>query len=232
MAASFPTVVLVHGAWHGPWCWDDVRARLTDAGIPSAAVALPSSTPRLGGLNDDVAALNAALDGLDGPFVLAAHSYGGVPMTAVAATRIDVVHTIYVCAFAIPAGASLQGTVGGEPLDWWLPSEDGRSFTAADPEDHFFNACTPAEAATAAPNLTPQSARSFQEPLPKAAYGQLPATYVVCTQDGALPAPFQRDMARRLGGTTLELDADHSPWLSRPSELAAIISRVAGDIPA
>jgi pimeloyl-ACP methyl ester carboxylesterase len=232
MAASSPTVVLVHGAWHGPWCWDGVRAHLTDAGIPSAAVSLPSSTPRLGGLNDDVATLNAALDDLTGPFVIAAHSYGGIPTTAIAATRIDVAHTIYVCAFAIPAGASLQGTVGGRPLDWWLPSEDGRSFTAADPDRRFFNACAPTDAAIAVPRLTPQSTRSFQEPLPRAAYGQLPATYIVCTRDAAIPAPMQHDMARRLGGTTVELDADHSPWLSRPSELAAIVSDVAGSIPA
>ena len=42
--ADRPTFVLVHGAWHGAWCWDEVAARLRADGAPVVAVDLPSVT--------------------------------------------------------------------------------------------------------------------------------------------------------------------------------------------
>ena len=97
MESARPTVVLVHGAWEGPWVWDEVRRYLDLARIASAAVALPSvgeDTGKLGGLADDVAAVSAVLDELSGPFVLVGHSYSGVPVTEVAAAREDVTHVV------------------------------------------------------------------------------------------------------------------------------------------
>lgn len=220
MASEVPTVVLVHGAWHGPWCWDGVRGHLTAAGIESATVTLPSSGPELGGLQDDIAAVNARLDELNGPFVLVGHSYGGIPITSVAATRSDVRHVVYVCAFAIAAGESLLGAVGGTPPEWWVIAADERTVTPDDPRKVFFNASNP----DVAPQLTPQSMRSFREPLGEAAYGRVPATYVICERDAAIPAFLQEDMAKGIGAATTRLDADHSPWLGRPAELATIIA--------
>ena len=52
MESVMPTVVLVHGAWSGPWAWDEVRRYLDLAQITSATVALPSvgeDTGNLGG---------------------------------------------------------------------------------------------------------------------------------------------------------------------------------------
>ncbi|MFI9383172.1 alpha/beta hydrolase [Kutzneria sp. NPDC052558] len=220
MASELPTVVLVHGAWHGPWCWDGVREHLTAAGLSSTAVALPSSGPELGGLHDDIAAVNARLDQLDGPFVLVGHSYGGLPITSVAATRDDVRHVVYACAFAIPPGQSLLSAVGGTPPPWWVISPDDRTVTPEDPDKVFFNAST----ARPAQELTPQSTRSFREPLGEAAYGRVPATYVICERDAAIPPLLQEQMAEGIGAAITRLDADHSPWLGRPAELATIIA--------
>ncbi|WP_211769874.1 alpha/beta hydrolase [Kutzneria sp. CA-103260] len=213
-------MVLVHGAWHGPWCWDGVREQLAAVGISSTAVTLTSSGPQLGGLQDDIAAVHARLDQLDGPFVLVGHSYGGIPMTSVAATRSDVRHAVYVCAFAIPAGESLLSAVGGTPPEWWVIAEDQRTVTPDDPRKVFFNASDP----DPAPQLTPQSMRSFREPLGEAAYGRVPATYVICERDAAMPPLLQEEMAKGIGAAAARLDADHSPWLGRPAELAKIIA--------
>lgn len=74
-----PTVILVHGAMHTPWIFHRLRAELDARGIASLAVQLPSSHPdstRARGLPEDVAAVEAAVDEVDGPVVLAAHSYG------------------------------------------------------------------------------------------------------------------------------------------------------------
>jgi pimeloyl-ACP methyl ester carboxylesterase len=54
----------------------------------------------------------------------------------------------------------------------------------------------------------------------------VPTTAVVCTQDRAAPAARQRDWARR-AGRVVELASGHHPFLSRPSELAALIAEAA-----
>src|SRR3954447_17153409 len=87
-----PTVVLVHGAWHGPWAWNEVEGQLSDLGIDVVTVDLPSvgeDTSALGGLDDDAGAVRDAIDGVDGPVVVVAHSYGGAPATQGAAGARD-----------------------------------------------------------------------------------------------------------------------------------------------
>ena len=109
-------VVLVHGAWHGAWCWSAVQARLDQRGIASLAVDLPghgASSEPLGGLHDDAAAVTALLDHLadrnTGPVVLVGHSYGGAVITQAAAGRDDVAHLAYLAAFALDDGESVLG---------------------------------------------------------------------------------------------------------------------------
>jgi alpha-beta hydrolase superfamily lysophospholipase len=78
------TVVLVHGAWHGPWVWDHIVESLASDGIETVTVDLPSSGADPGGLgdlHDDVAAVQGVLDDIDGPVVILAHSYGGAPVS-------------------------------------------------------------------------------------------------------------------------------------------------------
>jgi hypothetical protein len=81
--ATPPAVVLVHGAWHGPWVWDGWRARLTERGYDSVAVTLPGhATPgrraRIWNrVRDYVDATEAAVDAAGGPVVLVGHSMGG-----------------------------------------------------------------------------------------------------------------------------------------------------------
>ena len=75
------TVVLVHGAWHGSWCWAPVVSRLDAAGRRSVTVDLPSVSSTAATLPDDVACVRAVLDALDGDALLVGHSYGGVVVT-------------------------------------------------------------------------------------------------------------------------------------------------------
>ena len=79
MAASSavpPTVVLVHGAFADSSSWNGVIARLRGDGYPVIGVANP-----LRSLSGDAAFLRSVLDGVDGPIVLAGHSYGAVSYT-------------------------------------------------------------------------------------------------------------------------------------------------------
>ena len=88
------TVVLVHGAWHGPWCWEALTPYLDEAGIAHVEVDLPFT-----GHDDDVAATGAVLDAIAGRKVLVGHSYGGLVISGAGAGRSDLSHLVYVCAF-------------------------------------------------------------------------------------------------------------------------------------
>lgn len=224
-----PTVVLVHGAWNGPWAWDEVRRYLDLARIASTTVALPSvgeNSGRPGGLADDVAAVSAVLDELSGPFVLVGHSYSGVPVTEVAAAREDVTHVVYVSAFAIPAGTSMLDALGGPPPEWWIFAEDGETVMPDNPGALLFSECAPAVANAAIARLRPHSVRSVREPLRAAGYGEKPATYVISERDAILPPRVQEQIAALAQAATVSLDADHSPMLSRPAELALILTGI------
>ena len=53
-----------------------------------------------------------------------------------------------------------------------------------------------------------------------------PSTYVVCTDDRAIPVALQRSCAARIGDV-VELPTSHSPFLSRPDELARLLAGLA-----
>ena len=229
MESAMPTVVLVHGAWSGPWAWDEVRRYLDLARIASTAVALPSvgeDTGKLGGLADDVAAISAVLDELSGPFVLVGHSYSGVPVTEVAAAREDVTHVVYVGAIAMPAGTSMLDALGGQPPEWWIFAEDGESIMPDNPGALLFSECAPAVANGAIARLRPHSARAVREPLRAAGYGEIPATYVITERDAILPPDVQKGIAVLAQAATASVDADHHPMLSRPAELALTLAGI------
>jgi pimeloyl-ACP methyl ester carboxylesterase len=218
------TLLLVHGAWHSSWAWQPLIDELSDVDV--VTVDLPSSgtDPRaLGDLADDAEAVRAALAGIEGPVVVVAHSYGGSPVTEAVRADSGVAHLVYLCAFQLDVGDSLLGSVGGEAPPWWEMHET--HIVAGTPERVFYNG-VPAELTEAAvARLQLQSRSSVEQPLTRAAWTQVPSTYVVCEQDQAIPVFAQEAMSSR-AGTVLRLDAGHSPFLSQPAELAAMLRKV------
>src|SRR3954471_3185281 len=108
------TVVLVHGAWHGAWCWEKVVPLLGEAGVPVVAVGLPLTS-----LADDVDAVTATLDATGEPVVLCGHSYGEA-VTTNAGDDSAVEHLVYITAFACDEGESPAATAVDTPM----PSTD------------------------------------------------------------------------------------------------------------
>src|SRR3954470_22180640 len=99
-----PTFVLVHGAWHGAWCWEALLPELGERGVEALAVDLPSDDPDAG-LADYAATVLEAV-GAREDVVLVGHSLGGITIPLVAAQR-PVRALAFVCALVPVPGASL-----------------------------------------------------------------------------------------------------------------------------
>lgn len=228
------TLVLVHGAWHGAWCWDRVLPGIEATGVPVVTVDLPghgASTEPLGDLAGDAAALRHVLDGIDGPTVVCGHSYGGAVVAEGAADHPDVRHLVFLSAFPLDIGESCMNaadiTLEGDTtslLGAALQLHDDSTSTL-DPDRAaaaLYNECTADDARWAIERLDAQAMAELGGVATKAAWRDTPSTYVVCTRDRGVPATLQRALATR-ADTVVELDADHSPFLSRVHETVTLL---------
>jgi pimeloyl-ACP methyl ester carboxylesterase len=235
MVAQQPaTVVLVHGAWHGAWCFDRVVPLVRDAGVDAIAVDLART-----GFTDDVEAVRVALDSVEGDVVLLGHSYGGAVITA-AGAHPAVRYLVYLCAFVLDDGESCMNgataTPGVDAIshegrpnlgDAMVQHADGTSTLTrpgareclyADVDDETF--------AWAYEQLTPQLNETLAAVPHEIAWKSRPSTYVVCTEDQGVHPGLQRIMARRCT-ESVEWLVGHSPFANRPQLVADLLVDVA-----
>jgi pimeloyl-ACP methyl ester carboxylesterase len=185
------TFVLVHGAWHGGWCWKKVTPLLRAAGHEVF-------TPTLTGLGERAHLLTPAV-GLETHIedvlgvlyyedlrqvVLVGHSYGGMVITGVAGRAADrVAHLVYLDAFVPWEGQSLLDLMGvtqaaivrerteREGDGWGVPPLPLELFGVTEAADH----------AWAGPRIGMQPLKTFEQPLPQTgAAAALPRTYMHC----------------------------------------------------
>ncbi|MXM67687.1 alpha/beta fold hydrolase [Streptomyces sp. HUCO-GS316] len=218
-----PTLLLVHGAWHGAWCWEKLTAVLHADGWRVRAIDLPSAGGQAG-MQDDAQAVLAELELIDGPAVVVAHSYGGIPVTQAVAKAGNVSRIVYLASFQLDVGDSLLGFYGA-PVP---PQPDEFEAVPDNPVALFYGDAPLPEAEAAVQRLLPQSARSFSDALTEAGWHTVPSTYIICEDDQALPANSQQAMAER-SGAVHRIESSHSPFLSKPTELAALLSKIALD---
>jgi pimeloyl-ACP methyl ester carboxylesterase len=237
------TVVLVHGAWHGAWCWSKVVPLVEAAGVAVVAVDLPGHGDRPGPPGDlyqAAAHVREVLDGIEGPLVVCGHSYGGAVITEATADRAGVVQLVYLAALMPDVGESVGTTMpdavigdgavsalGGDTItrheDGTMTVEPGAAVPA------LYGDCSTEDVEFALARLCPQSAASFGQSLTGAGWRDIPATYVVCTEDRAIVAGFQRAMATARATTVVELRASHSPFFSQPEAVADLLVELARD---
>lgn len=226
--ANDPTVVLVHGAWHGAWVWTAFEKVLADRGVPSIAVDLTSQgtdAARLGDLRSDVDLLRGTIAGVDGPVVVLAHSaYGGIVTSEAADGPDNVTRIVLLTSFAADVGESLSGLFGGngqppfiDPSDGLLTVKPGWGTRL------FYSDCPPEVAADAEARLLPQHAVTFGQEVRAAAWRTVPTSYILTTEDHAMHPDGQRRMAARVGDS-VDLHSGHSPFLTQPEKLAGLLA--------
>jgi len=236
-------VVLVHGAWHGAWCWERVVERLDARQVPVVAIDLPGHGDDHGPLADlpgDAERVRALLADIAGPVVLVGHSYGGAVVTE-AGVAENVVHVVYLCAFAIDETESCATAGAADPEVAAISHEGRPDLGAAMQVDRtdgsvtldpalapacLYNDCDPETVAWALARLGPESLVSLRQSPTAVAWRTTPSTYVVCADDQAVHPDLQRLLARRCTAA-VEWPADHSPFLSFPDLVADLLADLA-----
>jgi pimeloyl-ACP methyl ester carboxylesterase len=234
-AAAKPTVVLVHGAFADSSSWNDVIASLRGDGYPVIAAANP-----LRGLHADAEYLRTVLDSVDGPVVLAGHSYGGSVMSEAADGNPQVKALVYVASFILEEGEStgelagkfpggelgpalhpvpLGGADGLEGTDLYIHQDKFRAVFASDVREEV--------AALMAVTQRPIVADALEEKATAAAWKAIPSWNLVTLRDLAVPAQSQRFMGERAGSHTVEVDASHAVTVSQPGVVAEAIDEAA-----
>lgn len=228
------TFILIHGAWHGAWCWHKVAALLEDSGHTVLAPDLPAlgidRTPlhsaSLQGYADRVC---ESLDACGEAAYLVGHSMGGIAITQAAEAMPHKVKTlVYLTAFLLPSGRSLieeaQTDVTAQVLPNLVFAPD-KSWAIVKPEAMravFYADCSAADIALARSLLVPQAAAPFIAPVQTTAgrWGSIPRVYIECTEDRAISLAAQRSMYRQLPCQRIySMASSHSPFLSAPEAL-------------
>ncbi len=237
------TFILIHGAWHGGWCFDLIRPMLEAEGHVVVAPDLPGmggsdaelAEATLAGWADFVADLctRAAQ-----PVILAGHSRGGLVLSETAERAPDnIAALVYICAMMLPTGMSRE--------QWRAKAAPNPEFRAIiQPMENGIatvvdrTRAAPIFAQLSPPDLVekaldrlmaePDQPRLTELQLTAARYGRVPRHYIECTEDRTIPISDQRMMqALQPCASVTSLDADHSPYLSRPRALADALLAIA-----
>jgi pimeloyl-ACP methyl ester carboxylesterase len=230
------TFGLVHGAWHGAWCWDLLATELEQLGHRAVTVDLPCEDWDAG-LEDNAAVVVAALEDVAGDVVLVGHSLGGITIPVVTPRR-PVAQLVFLCALVPEPGRSLDQTIrAGRPRasrGWTGPNivhPDGSvSWESEAAVAAFYHDCPHEVAYWAASKLRRQVWTTTRQPCPLERWPDVPSSYILCTEDKPIAPDWARQVAReRLGVEAVELPGGHSPMLSRPRQLAEVLHHLAGE---
>jgi pimeloyl-ACP methyl ester carboxylesterase len=221
-------VLLVHGDWADGSSWSGVIPILQKHGHSVVALSL-----NLRSLAEDVAWTKHVLaDRLQGPTVLAGHSYGGAVISG-AGVGPDVpagkvIGLVFASAFAPDQGETLGqlAAMFPTPPGFAHIQADSQGFLWIDPAAFPANFAQDVELETArilASVQKPAFAGQLGEPAGPAAWRTLPSWYLVSTLDRMVNPDLERFFARRMHATTIEVASSHASPVSHPRDVARLI---------
>jgi pimeloyl-ACP methyl ester carboxylesterase len=235
------TILLVHGAWHGSWCWAKIVSLLQRDGFNAVTLDLP------GRAGDVTAIENLTLERYaqavchvarvqKEPVVVVGHSLGGVVITQAAEYEPQrFAKLVYLCAFLPQNGQSLRTlaqTEAGLVMPNVRPDTPKGYFSFREDaplREIFYHDCSEEDARRAAMMLVPEPMAPSATPVSvtEQRFGRVPRAYIECRQDRAIPPSLQRKMNEAVPCREMfSLDTSHSPFLSAPRELAQMIAAV------
>jgi pimeloyl-ACP methyl ester carboxylesterase len=239
-AADKAPIVLIHGAGYDSGSWNKVVPLLKAAGHVVVAPDMPgfgtNGAPNPDtGLDDYVGAVISAVNSVPGRVMLVGHSLGGILISQAAERVPDKLASLtYVCAFMLRDGESRMDVAPQDPdstaSKHRISAGEGLvTFTREGLVDSFCNDCSPQDIEFVLERMKPQPVKPLRTALRLTAgnYGRIRRYYIKCTLDRVVTPPFQDKMiAAQPVEHSLELEASHSPFLSKPRELAAILQEI------
>jgi pimeloyl-ACP methyl ester carboxylesterase len=236
--------VLIHGAWHGAWCWYKVIPLLEKQGHEVIAPDLPGhgidrTPPNRVSLKSYTDRICSILDAGGEPALLVGHSMGGIPVTQAAEYRPDRIRTlVYLTAFLLPNGMSLfdEAQTHNDSLvpPNMIFADDDPSYVNFRMEalrETFYGDCSDADNALARSLVTSQPQSPLMTPLQTTAenFGRVPRIYIEALQDKAITPPVQKKMYTNLPcQQVMSMDTSHSPFFSQPERLAGHLLSLTG----
>ena len=237
------TYVLVHGAWHGQWCWDKVAPLLRQARHKVVVFDLPAH-----GQEDKTPLSEVTLDlyvqrtcevlaAQAEPVILVGHSSGGAVISGAAErSPMKIEKLVYLTAYLLRDGETMRHINQNYNKDSLLAPNaladaSGTSWTVP-PEklkEIFYGDCSEEDIARAKMLLVPEPIRQFATPVHVTAenFGRIPRVYIQCLQDRANTLPCQRQMYTATPcQRVLTLDTSHSPFFSAPDALSELLAWV------
>lgn len=237
--------ILIHGAWHGGWCWEEIVPRLRALGHDVRAPDLPgmgadAASGHVATLDEWAMFVAGMARASDTPAILVGHSRGGIVISRAAELAPEAVsHLVYLAA-VMPLPGQTMGEVFEGTTEARTPhvagsisvSDDGRTSLWHDRGTavRAFYGTSPAERAAAAfGRLSPEpmAMRDAPIPLTAARYGAVPRSYIHCERDESVMPGLQRAMVAAQPCATFSLDTDHSPFYSAPDALTALLDGIA-----
>jgi pimeloyl-ACP methyl ester carboxylesterase len=243
--------VLIHGGFHGAWCWSRTIAALGRLGHEAFAIDLPGHGQRRDERSTLADRRDAILAVMQAGDVLVGHSGGGYDITLAADAAPGLVgHLVYLAAGLPKEGRTILEVIGGTaaPADgeparvtrltssslsqMVRPNAQGR-LECVDPDAvraYFYHDCDEATVAWAIARLTPAPVEFLVETVSVPVFwkADLPRSYILCLQDQGGMREQGPIFAERLGVVPLTIDSSHSPFLSQPDNLAEMLVEATG----
>lgn len=221
MTTRHVDVVLAHGAWADGSSWSRVIGPLRAAGLGVVAAPLPLTS-----FADDIAALDATLERLDGPVVLVGHAYAGAVIAGTADPKVAAL--VYVAALAPDEGETVGEVFSRAEPHPLAPrlAPDARGLIRL-PEEAFAAAfaqhASAEEQAVLAAVQRPIAAACIGVPVGRPLWRDRPSWFLVAEEDRMIAADTQRFMAARMGARVRSLPVDHTPLVTAPDAVVGIV---------
>jgi pimeloyl-ACP methyl ester carboxylesterase len=232
--------VLIHGSWHGAWCWEKLIPFLLEGNNKVTTLELPGSGERFNEI--DAVTLPLLVDELRQfleqqrtKVTLIVHSFSGLLIAQLAEDFYDKInHIFYLTAWLPRDGYSLidmalEYNNSELPSIFIIPQKP--NWTALDPEGAksiFYHDCSLEDQLFASGRIKPKNSlpdrTTLVEVKSKKALAQ--SSYILCTEDKVIKPASQLDMATRFGfkeEQIVHFPSGHSPFLSQPERLAEVI---------
>lgn len=232
------TFILIHGSWHGAWCWYKIVPRLEAAGHEAVAIDLPAhgrdwKSQKNVTLASNVDRVCEEMDRRKGPVILVAHSRGGIIASQVAERRPErIAKTFYLAAYLIPHGRTVAHYFA-QDSDSLVPANLERNLAEGWDmlrkeafREALYADCSEEDVELSTLLLTPEPIQSALTPLElsEERFGSVPRIYIEMLRDRAVSHSLQTRMYTETPcERVMTLDTSHSAYFSQPDALTEML---------